>query len=141
VTVFAAVLDLETGELNYCNAGNENPYLLHPSDVAPRRIEDGDGPPLCAAPEFPYRGGHCRMRPGELLCVISDGVTEAQNVGGGFYGRTRLRDVISLRGRTATARALIDALRIDVEAFVAAAEPADDFTILVLRWIGPHRSN
>jgi len=141
VTVFAAVLDLETGELNYCNAGNENPYLLHPSDVAPRRIEDGDGPPLCAAPEFPYRGGHCRMRPGELLCVISDGVTEAQNVDGGFYGRTRLQDVISLRGRTATARALIDALRIDVEAFVAAAEPADDFTILVLRWIGPHRSN
>ncbi len=141
VTVFAAVLDLETGELNYCNAGNENPYVLHPSDVAPRRIEDGDGPPLCAAPEYPYRGGHCRMRPGELLCVISDGVTEAQNVDGGFYGRTRLQDVISLRGRTATARGLIDALRIDVEAFVAAAEPADDFTILVLRWMGPHRSN
>jgi serine phosphatase RsbU (regulator of sigma subunit)/CHASE2 domain-containing sensor protein len=141
VTVFAAVLDLETGELNYCNAGNENPYLLHPSDVAPRRIEDGDGPPLCAASEFPYRGGHCRMRPGELLCVISDGVAEAQNLDGGFYGRARLQDVIGLHGRTATARALIDALRIDVEAFVAAAEPADDFTILVLRWIGPHRSN
>ncbi len=141
VTVFAGVLDLETGELNYCNAGNENPYLLHPSDVAPRRIEDGDGPPLCAAPDFPYRGGHCRMRPGELLCVISDGVAEAQNLDGGFYGRARLQDVISLRGRTATARALIDALRIDVEAFVAAAEPADDFTILVLRWIGPHRSD
>jgi adenylate cyclase len=141
VTVFAGVLDLETGELNYCNAGNENPYLLHPSDVAPRRIEDGDGPPLCAAPDYPYRGGHTRMRPGELLCVISDGVAEAQNLDGGFYGRARLQDVISLRGRTATARALIDALRIDVEAFVAAAEPADDFTILVLRWIGPHRSD
>jgi serine phosphatase RsbU (regulator of sigma subunit) len=81
------------------------------------------------------------MRPGELLCVISDGVAEAQNLDGGFYGRARLRDVISLRGRTATARALIDAVRIDVEAFVAAAEPADDLTILVLRWIGPHRSN
>ena len=138
VTVFAGILDLETGILNYCNAGNENPYLLHPADVALRRIEDGDGPPLCAAADFVYRGGHYRMRPGELLCVISDGVTEAQNLQGEFYGRPRLEDIIKLRGDAATARGVVEALRIDVEAFVAGAEPADDFTILALRWRGPY---
>jgi adenylate cyclase len=135
VTVFAGILDLETGMLNYCNAGHENPYLLHPADSAFRRIEDGDGPPLCAAASFPYRGGHYRMRCGELLCVISDGVTEAQNAAGAFYGRARLEAMIRLRG-DANAHALIEALRTDVEGFVAGAEPADDFTILVLRWHG-----
>jgi adenylate cyclase len=137
VTVFAGILDLQTGILNYCNAGHENPYLLHPADGALHRIEDGDGPPLCVAADFAYRGGHYRMRPGEMLCVISDGVTEAQNLQGAFYGRPRLQDLIKLYGVTATARGVVDALRTDVEAFVAGAEPADDFTILVLRWRGP----
>lgn len=77
------------------------------------------------------------MRPGELLCVISDGVTEAQNFNGDFYGRPRLQDIIKLRGGAATARGVVEALRTDVEAFVAGAEPADDVTILVLRWLGP----
>jgi adenylate cyclase len=140
VTVFAGILDLETGILNYCNAGHENPYLLHPPDIALGRIEDGDGPPLCAAADFPYRGGHYRMRPGELLCVISDGVTEAQNVGGEFYGRRRLEDMIRRQGSATTARALIGELQNDVETFVAGAEAADDFTILVLRWLGAHAS-
>ena len=137
VTVFAGILNLETGMLNYCNAGHENPYLLYPADVPLRRIEDGDGPPLCVAGDFVYRGGHYRMRPGELLCVISDGVTEAQNFNGDFYGRPRLQDIIKLRGGAATARGVVEALRTDVEAFVAGAEPADDVTILVLRWLGP----
>jgi adenylate cyclase len=137
VTVFAGILDLQTGILNYCNAGHENPYLLHLADGALHRIEDGDGPPLCVAADFAYRGGHYRMRPGEMLCVISDGVTEAQNLQGAFYGRPRLQDLIKLYGVTATARGVVDALRTDVEAFVAGAEPADDFTILVLRWRGP----
>ena len=47
VTAFAGILDLETGHLRYCNAGHENPWLIHAADATVRRIEDGDGPP-CA---------------------------------------------------------------------------------------------
>ena len=140
VTVFAGILDLESGILNYCNAGHENPYLLRPADNTLRRIEDGDGPPLCAAGDFPYRGGHYRMRPGELLCVISDGVTEAQNVAGDFYGRSRLDNMFRRQGGATTAHALMGILQNDVETFVAGAEAADDFTILVLRWLGGQAS-
>jgi serine phosphatase RsbU (regulator of sigma subunit) len=138
VTAFAGILDLETGELEYCNAGHENPYLIHPTDAAVRRIDDGDGPPLCTMGEFEYRGGRRVMRPGELLCVISDGVTEAQDRTGALYGSARVAAILpGSRGATATARTLVDALRADVEAFVAGAEPADDLTILALLWRGP----
>src|SRR4029079_6625962 len=32
VTVFAAILDLRSGELAYCNAGHENPFVMRPGD-------------------------------------------------------------------------------------------------------------
>ena len=139
VTLFAAVLDLDTGELAYCNAGHDNPYLFGAADAAVRRIADGDGPPLCAMDDFPYDGARLRMQPGEWLCIVTDGVTEAQRAGGELYGGRRAEDLL-LRFRdahaAADADAVVAALRADVHAFEAGAEPADDLTVLVLRWNG-----
>ena len=138
VTAFAGVLDLETGELIYCNAGHENPYLVDPVGATVVRIQDGGGPPLCAVDGFVYRGGECRLRPGELLCVISDGVTEALSPAGALYGDGRVRRFLQgLANADLNAAAVVDALRADVEAFAAGAEPADDITVLVLRWNAP----
>jgi len=138
VTAFAGVLDLETGLLVYCNAGHENPYLVDPVGATVVRIEDGGGPPLCAVDGFVYRGGDCRIRPGELLCVVSDGVTEALSPAGALYGDGRVRRFLQGLAKSGlSATALVDALRGDVEAFAAGAEAADDITVLVLRWKGP----
>ncbi len=137
VTAFAGILDLQSGEFDYCNAGHENPIRLHPAHPAPLRITDGDGPPLCAVPGFPYAGARCRLRPGELLCLMTDGVTEAQSPSGELYGPARvLRLVGALDGR-AGASEVVQALRADVLAFADGAEAADDVTILALRWLGP----
>ncbi len=138
VTCFAAILDLDSGELHYCNAGHDNPYLLHASCAEPRRIDDGDGPPLCAMPDFHYGGATIRLQPGELLCLMTDGVTEAQTAEGELYGNQRLqRRLQELQRRGAGAREVVETLRRDVAAFSAGAEPADDLTILALRWNGP----
>jgi len=138
VTCFAAVLDLDSGELLYCNAGHDNPYRLHASYDVPRRIDDGDGPPLCAMSDFDYRGGSTRLRHGELLCLMTDGVTEAQTPDGQLYGNHRLQQLLQeQQQRGATARQVVESLRSNVSAFAAGAEPADDLTILALRWNGP----
>ena len=138
VTAFAAILDLDSGELHYCNAGHDNPYRLHADYAAPQRIADGDGPPLCAMPDFDYRGASTRLQPGELLCLITDGVTEAQDSQGHLYGNQRLAHLLlELQQRGADARAVVAALQADVGAFATSAEPADDLTILALRWHGP----
>jgi adenylate cyclase len=136
VTAFAGILDLETGELAYCNAGHDNPYLIDPDGATVRRIGDGDGPPLCAMSDFEYRGGRYAMRPGELLCVITDGVSEAQDPAGAFYGGARVEAILTRQGAAAPARSTVDALQADVATFAAGAEPADDLTILALRWHG-----
>jgi adenylate cyclase len=138
VTCFAATLDLDSGELHYCNAGHDNPYRLLAGQDAPRRIDDGDGPPLCAVPDFDYRGATTRLQPGELLCLMTDGVTEAQTPEGRLYGNERLQQRLhELQRRGAGAREVVEALRRDVAAFAAGAEAADDLTILALRWNGP----
>ena len=138
VTVFAGIIDLESGELAYCNAGHDNPFLLDAGAGTVRRLDDGGGPPLCAVDDFAYRGAACRLRPGEQVCVVTDGVTEARNPAGDMYGGERVRALLEgLAGRASDARAAVEALRADVEAFAAGAEPADDLTVLVLRWNGP----
>jgi serine phosphatase RsbU (regulator of sigma subunit)/CHASE2 domain-containing sensor protein len=138
VTAFAGVLDLESGDLAYCNAGHENPYVANPAGAAVVRIEDGGGPPLCAVDDYVYRGAERRLRAGEFLCLVSDGVTEAVDPRGELYGGERVREFLKRAvGPGATAGALVTGLRGDVDAFSAGAEAADDLTVLVLRWNGP----
>ena len=133
VTLFAGVLDLRSGDLEYCNAGHENPWLRRRGNDAAERLADGGGPPLCVVDEFEYRAAHTQLAPGDLLCVVSDGVTEAADPAGAFYGAARVDRVLS---RAQSAHGAVDALRNDVNAFAAGAEQSDDMTVLALCWRG-----
>jgi serine phosphatase RsbU (regulator of sigma subunit) len=78
------------------------------------------------------------LLPGELLCLMTDGVVEAQTPDGRLYGNDRLQQRLQeLMRRGASARDVVDSLRADVGDFAAGAEAADDLTILALRWNGP----
>ncbi len=136
VTVFAGILDLNSGELDYCNAGHDAPYLLHAQRPAPLHLDSDAGPPLCVIEGYQYRSERYRMTPGESLCLYTDGVTEAMNSGGELYGRQRLFPVLTAALAAGDAVQLVDAVRDDVRKFVGATERSDDLTILALRWNG-----
>jgi serine phosphatase RsbU (regulator of sigma subunit) len=89
---------------------------------------------------FPYEAGRRRLEPGDILCVITDGVTEAARVGGELYGRKRLETRLESLGEARSAREVGEALRQDVARFTNGAERSDDLAILVLRWLGPGTS-
>ena len=156
VTVFAAVLDLRDGSLEYCNAGHENPWS-RAANGSITRLADGGGPPLCVVDDFAYRAAHAQLRSGELVCVVSDGVTEANDRAGALYGAARTAGALAsasvasasvASAHTATdarvsaisAQAAVDAVRRDVAHFVAGAAVADDLSVLAVRWNGanPH---
>jgi len=140
VTAFAAVLDARTGEVEYCNAGHDAPYLLPRRAETLGRLDGEGGPPLCVVDDFPYAAVSYRMRPGEALCLVTDGVTEATSVGDRFYGRERLAALLAALPPGAGVREVGEAVRADVGRFAAGVEPADDLAILVLRWNGPASS-
>jgi adenylate cyclase len=136
VTVFAAILDLRTGELNWCNAGHDSPFCLRPGQTIPTRLEGESGPPLCVIEDYAYRSERYRLLPGEALCSFTDGVTEAMNARDELYGRQRLSSVLESSFGVTDAMQLVNAVRDDVRAFVLATERSDDLTILALLWNG-----
>lgn len=136
VTVFAGVLNTRSGQLEYCNAGHEPPFVLaHNGELV--RLEASGGPPLCVLDGFSYVAAEHRMSRQEILFVVSDGVTEAMNPEGDLYGAGRLRQAIGRARQTDTPATFVNAIRADVAQFVAGAEAADDLTLLALRWSGP----
>ncbi len=137
VTVLAGILDTRTGLLEYCNAGHEPPYLLSSSERLIRRLADGGGPPLCAVDCFPYTASSLRLEPGDTLCLVTDGVTEAAAAGGALYGRERLEALLAKTGPGTRSADVGDAIRQEVARFTEGVEPSDDLAILVVRWKGP----
>jgi len=137
VTAFAGILSLQSGELSYCNAGHENPYLLSTRQRAAVQLVDPAGPPLCTVEGFAYREGHRMLQQDDLLCMVTDGVIDARNRDGNRYGRPRLQALFAGLPEDATAKTLVDEVCKDVQSFVDGVEPADDVTVLAVRWIGP----
>ena len=138
VTAFAGILDLDTGELEFGNAGHEPPWAVSQGDASARRVDGEGGPPLCVVDDYAYAGSRYFMRPGELLVVVSDGVTEAMDPSGALYGGRRVAEqLMALRADDTSAKAVVDRLLADARGFAAGAAPGDDMTVLALRWRGP----
>ena len=102
-----------------------------------RRLVDGGGPPLCAVDCFPYTASSLRLEPGDTLCLLTDGVTEAAAAGGALYGRERLEALLAKTGPGTKSADVGDAIRQEVTRFTEGVEPSDDLAILVVRWKGP----
>ncbi|HET9736416.1 MAG TPA: CHASE2 domain-containing protein [Burkholderiales bacterium] len=135
VTAFAGILDARTGKLEFCNAGHEPPFARRRGGAL-ERIEHRGGPPLCVIEDYAYPVEHRDIAAGEWLCVVTDGVTEAMNPRGEFYGAQRLGEVLRSVPQQAAPADVLAAVRADVRAFVGAAVPSDDLTLLCVRWNG-----
>jgi CHASE2 domain-containing sensor protein/serine phosphatase RsbU (regulator of sigma subunit) len=137
VTVLAGILDARSGELEYCSAGHEPPFLLPRGGRPLLRLAEGGGPPLCAVDGFAYVPATRRLEPGDTLCLITDGITEAAGPDGGLYGRERLEALLGRLGGAASASEVGEAIRRDVAAFTGGAEPSDDMAVLIIRYTNP----
>jgi adenylate cyclase len=136
VTAFAGILDLRTGMLECCNAGHEPPYLLT-AEGALERLPNAGGPPLCTLEKFEYATAYRELSPGDCLCVLSDGITEAMNERHALYGSHQLELALKFVARGAAPSEVVGKVREDVRRFVGNAIASDDITLLALRWLGP----
>jgi serine phosphatase RsbU (regulator of sigma subunit) len=139
VTAIAGILDVRTGEIELCSAGHEAPILLR-SGAMPSALTVTGGPPLCVVEDFVYPAETRRLLPGDLLLMMTDGVTEAQDAGQMLYGLERVMaycrampDGAEQRGVLPVCQGLYD----DVKRFVHDAESFDDITIMAIRFTAP----
>jgi serine phosphatase RsbU (regulator of sigma subunit) len=136
VTALACVLDLETGEIEYANAGHEPAWSHQPHGKA-ERLDASGGPPLCVLDIYSYPSTRRTLVRGEWMLALSDGATEAMNPAKEFFGAERLRTSLGWLGDNPDAPTIVNRVRDDVRRFSGDAEPADDLTLLAVRWIGP----
>src|SRR3989440_947305 len=92
VTCLYALLDPETGQLLYANAGHDLPYHRHQvSEVTELRAT---GMPLGLMPGMKYEEKETRLAYGESILFYSDGIVEAHNSDRGMYGFPRLMKLV-----------------------------------------------
>jgi hypothetical protein len=94
VTVFYGVLDPRTGRLAYCNAGHNPRHLLRAASGGHIERLTKTGIAVGAIPGTSWEQRVIEMAPGDTLVLYSDGVTDAQNERGGFFGEERLQGLI-----------------------------------------------
>lgn len=133
VTALIGLLDTETGDVRMCNAGHDNPLILRASGGL-EEIEMDGGPPLCVFEDFPYPEETCRLEPGDMMVVLTDGVTEAKSPDAELFGHTRVLEQFA--PPPAGGQDLVDRLVNAVHSFEDGGDPTDDLTIMVLQYRG-----
>src|SRR3972149_5542320 len=73
------------------------------------------------------------MRPGDLLCLYTDGVTEARNKNGDMLGEEDLRNIL-LTQRKRPVEQILDSIFKTVSEFSAGVPQADDVSLLIMRY-------
>ena len=131
VTVWLGILEISTGRLNYINAGHNPPlikrgnndfsFLVSPPDLV-----------LAGMDDTIYHPRELFLQQDDMLFLYTDGIVEAADRSGSFYGKERLREFINANAGLSLHELLL-CLRTDIETFSSGAEQSDDITMLAFR--------
>ena len=132
VTVFCAILDIRTGEVEYSNGGHNLPYFVSHAETRPLRNTGGMA--LGFTEDVTYRSEKIMLRPGDGLFLYTDGVTEAMDEGGNQFSEPRLAEFLhEANGSSATE--IIHGAVDQVRRHSAGAPQSDDITALTLKYL------
>ena len=134
VTAFYGILNLQTGAIEFANAGHNHPYLLragHPPVMLDHRNSLVLG--MRKAVEYPTH--QLQLQPGDRLFLYTDGVTEAMTEEGEEFSEERLAQALARAGSSSlqeTTRLVSEAVR----EFAGGAPQSDDLTMLIVQYNG-----
>lgn len=131
-TAFLGVLDLKTGQLDYCNAGHNAPLLIDKQgnvaamDVVPNL-------PLGLFGGFPYQGQKTQIDKDTILYLFTDGVNEAEDKDKKLFGDDRLLSLLKQHAHCEPAD-VIDETFAAVQRHADGANQSDDITIMCIKY-------
>ncbi len=131
VTLFIGIIDPQNGELEFCNAGHNAPFLVTRSGGL-SEISGSKGRPLGIRSTSIYESGHLKLDFDDFLLLFTDGVTESMNERGELFGEERVERILRSHvppGPTSVIPAIMSA----IVQFRGASPQADDITMLALR--------
>ncbi len=129
VTACMGIFDLNTGKLQFANAGH-NPPLIRHGDGSFEYIKLKGGMVLAGMEDTVYPLNEYELLPGDRIFLYTDGVTEATNADKELYGEDRLRSFVNAN-EALPAKELLTLLKADIDDFVGEAPQFDDITMLM----------
>jgi sigma-B regulation protein RsbU (phosphoserine phosphatase) len=130
VTAFYGVLDFRNRILTFSNGGHNPPLLVH-TDGTVEELVDG-GVALGVLPEAHFEERPIALRPGDVLVMFTDGVSEAESPAGEHFGTRRIEESVQRR-RDLPAAGIMDGIVADALEFAGSRGQNDDLTLIVLK--------
>lgn len=127
VTMFLALINLETGSMDFCNAGHNPPVL------GDKFMEIETNAPIGLWPGLDFVGEHIDNIEGKSLFLYSDGLNEAENKNQEQFGDDHLLSILHTMHFN-NARQLIEYMKDAVEKHRNGASPNDDLTMMELKF-------
>jgi serine phosphatase RsbU (regulator of sigma subunit) len=130
VRLFVGQLDLTTGQLRYCNAGNNTP-LLTDEEISLLPIDDSD--PAGSLPGMVYTAQETTIAPGKLLFLYTNGIAEAKDADGKPLGDKQFRGMaLQAVKLNAKPQPFYDNILKAIDSYTAGAPQAEDLTLMVV---------
>ena len=133
---FASLVFLELenkfGEIRFINAGHFPPIKLEGNKTT--ELPKGSSA-IGLSQKSAFKEQQVTLKKGNLLLIYSDGLTEARNMRGDFFGEKRLFDLLSQKD-SSSAQELGERLLKEVDKFIGDARRNDDLSMVVLRFLG-----
>jgi sigma-B regulation protein RsbU (phosphoserine phosphatase) len=133
VTIFLAHVELETGKVEYSNAGHHPPFWVS-ADGSLRTLDRLRALPVGVKPSVPYAKGFLRLLPGDVLFMYTDGITEAENSQGSFFSEDRLKECLTACCGESLEECANRVVQ-KVANFRASSPQSDDITLLVFKYL------
>jgi sigma-B regulation protein RsbU (phosphoserine phosphatase) len=130
VTFWLGLVDLTTGHLSFCNAGNNPPVIGCGGDDV-TFLEMKPNVPIGIMPGMEYKGEEMDTIKGRPFFIYTDGLNEAENKEKEEFSDERLLEILRNTHFT-SAQQLVEKLSAEVEVHRDGAEPSDDLTMMCL---------
>jgi phosphoserine phosphatase RsbU/P len=124
----------KNGLVIFANCGHNNPILYRSHEGQCESLET-TGQVLGPFPEATFGTENFLMKQGDVLLLYTDGVTEARNDQGVFFGENRLTDLL-VKHKDVSAKEIAQRLLEEVQVFSAAGEYSDDKTLVLIKRLG-----
>jgi len=133
VTFFVGILDLQSGEIEYCNAGHPFPYILRQSGEL-HVVDQTHGMPVGLFDAGAYKQSKIYLTHKDSVVIYTDGVSEAFNEKRELMGTPKLEAILAGVSKENSPEVITKTLLNETRKFVGNAEQSDDITILVLSY-------
>ena len=128
VTVWFAIIDLNTGHTMACNAGHDYPAIMkNGEDFVIEKTPHG--PPVAFIPGMDFVGTEFDLKPGDRIFLYTDGLNEAKRGDGERFGTDRMLEVLNAH-KDADNEEMIHLMRKAVDEFAGDEPQFDDMTML-----------